>query len=44
MGAFLLANELLVHDFFELDHICGVEGMRFVVSGCEVGLWRGMGV
>jgi hypothetical protein len=20
MGAFLLANELLVHDFFELDH------------------------
>jgi hypothetical protein len=28
MGSVLLALELLVHDFFELDHFGGVESVR----------------
>jgi hypothetical protein len=37
MGSVLFALELLVHDFFELDHFGGVEGMRLGYSENAVG-------
>ena len=40
MGALLFADELLVHDFFELDHFGGCVVLKRYREGSAIGGWR----
>ncbi len=44
MRAFLLAHKLLIHDFFELDHLGGCSGIRLVWWECRALGQMGVGI